>query len=312
MKHVFASLVCCALGALSLPAAAEDARSARADALFRQAQALLDAGKIDAACAKFEASEAWENGLGTLLHLGDCYERAGRSASAWHAFLEAEAMAQAKKDSNRAQIASERVAALEPKLARVVFVVPATSRVPGLAVQLGANTVPTTSWGMIIPVDAGVQHISVSAKGHRPWTMDLEVARSDAHEYRITVPTLEPLPEPAASSHRAAFRTAGVVTGSVGLAGIGAGAVFSAFSKNADDANTCARGTIQCQATKSSSANSYSQAATVSLALGGALLATGVTLFVLAPSADNQEQHSLRVAAHVATNGGRLQLEGAW
>jgi hypothetical protein len=119
------------------------------------------------------------------------------------------------------------------------------------------------------------------------------------------------MPEPN-TSRRTAFRTAGVVTGSVGLAGIGAGAVFSALSKSADDANTCARGVIQCTPGKANIANAYSEASTVSLAVGGALLATGVTLFVLAPSPDNQEKHALRVAAHVASNGGRLQLEGAW
>ena len=314
MRRLFATVCCSALCAtLAVPAAAEgdDERSARADVLFHQGQALLDSGKIDAACAKFEASEAWQNGLGTLLHLGDCYERAGRSASAWHTFLEAEAVAQAKKDLDREHVAAERVAALEQKLARVVFVVPPTSRVPGLTVQLGANTIPASSWGMIIPVDAGTQRISAFAKGHRPWSVVLDVSRTEGREYRVTVPTLEPMPEPV-SSRRAAFRTAGVVTGSVGLAGIGAGAVFSALSRNSEDASTCAHGVIQCNPSKSSSASAYSEASTVSLAVGGALLATGVTLFVLAPAPDNQERHALRVAARVASNGGRLQLEGAW
>ncbi|HWZ87388.1 MAG TPA: tetratricopeptide repeat protein [Polyangiaceae bacterium] len=310
MKHLLAGSFCSALCAIAVSAAADDTHSAHADALFRQGQALLSQGKIDAACAKFEASETWENGLGTLLHLGDCYERAGRSASAWHTFLEAEAVAQAKKDPDREQVAAERVAALEPKLSRVVFVVPPTSRVPGLAVQLGTNTIPASSWGMIIPVDAGTQRVSVSAKGHRPWLTDVEVSRSEGREYRIVVPTLEPMPEPN-TNRRTAFRTAGIVTGSVGLAGIGAGAVFGALSKNADDASTCARGVIQC-GSKSNTASAYSEASTVSLAVGGALLATGVTLFVLAPNPDNQEKHALRVAARVATNGGRLQLEGAW
>ncbi|HTA89736.1 MAG TPA: tetratricopeptide repeat protein [Polyangiaceae bacterium] len=320
MNHVITSLLSCALLATALPGfaqgpsstASDDSRSAHADSLFHQGQSLLDAGKVEAACAKFEASEAWENGLGTLLHLGDCYERAGRSASAWHAFLEAEAVAQAKKDSVREQVARERVAALEPKLSRVVFVVPSTSRVLGLSVQLGDNTIPAASWGTIIPVDAGPQRISASAKGHHAWVMNVDVSRTEPREYRITVPRLDPMPEPRASNRRSAFRTAGVVTGSVGIAGIGAGALFSALSKSTDDANTCARGVIQCTPAKSNTSNSYSEASTVSLAVGGALLATGVTLFVLAPSPDNQEKNSLRVAAHVASNGGRLQLEGAW
>ncbi|HEX3775208.1 MAG TPA: tetratricopeptide repeat protein [Polyangiaceae bacterium] len=313
MKCLVLSLTCTALLAVSLPAFADDQRSARADALFHQGELLLEAGKTDAACTKFEASEAWENGLGTLLHLGDCYERAGRNASAWHTFLEAEAVAQAKKDSDREQVAAERVAALEPRLARVVFVVPPTSRVPGLNVQLGANTIPSSSWGTMIPVDAGAQRITAFAKGHRSWTFTLDVSKNDGHEYRVTVPVLEPMAEPVAgSSRRATFRTAGVVTGSVGLAGIGAGAVFSALSRNADDSQSCSRPTPQCTPTKPNAANNYSEAAAVSFAVGGALLATGVTLFVLAPSPDNQEKHALRVAAHVASNGGRLQLEGSW
>jgi tetratricopeptide (TPR) repeat protein len=312
MKALLTHLCCCSLLAISGQVVAAEAHSARADALFLQGQALLDAGKLEAACSKFEASEAAENGLGTLLHLGDCYERLGRSASAWHAFLEAEAVAHAQKDVEREQVAAERVAALEPKLSRVVFVVPSTSRVPGLTVQLGDNTIPTASFGTIIPVDAGVQRINASAKGHRAWHLDVTVTRGDAREYRVNVPTLMPVPVPEPiADRRGAFRTAGIVTGGVGVAGLGAGAVFSALARNADDANTCARGVIQCTPGRSSKSG-YGDAATVSFAVGGALVATGVTLFVLAPAPDNQERHALRVAARVAPGVGRLQLEGAW
>jgi hypothetical protein len=70
---------------------------------------------------------------------------------------------------------------------------------------------------------------------------------------------------------------------------------------------------MQCTPSKSNKASGYSEASTVSLAVGGALLATGITLLVLAPSPDNQEKHApLRVAARVGGSGGRLLLEGAW
>jgi len=310
MKRFFAVVCLGAVCACALPARAEDERSARADALFHQGEALLESGKVEPACAKFEASEAWENGLGTLLHLGDCYERAGRNASAWHTFLEAEAVAQAKKDTDREQIAAARVAALEPKLARVVFVVPPTSRVAGLTVQLNGNTIPAASFGTMIPVDAGTEHISAFAKGYQPWNFELQVSRSESREYRVNVPMLALAPSPVAhSNRRATFRTAGIITGSVGIAGLGAGAVFGVLSKNDD--NNCPKGMPQCTP-KSSSSNGYAQASTVSLAVGGALVATGITLFVLAPAPDHQEKHALRVAAHPTSNGGRLQLEGAW
>ena len=313
-KLLFAGLLCTTWLGVTGSALADDAHSARAEALFRQGQALFDAGKIEAACTNFEASEAAENGLETLLHLGDCYERSGRNASAWHAFLEAEAVAQQKKDSERRQQAAQRVAALEPKLTRVVFDVPPTSRVPGLTVQLGQNTIPAGAWGSIIPVDAGVQHIVAYAKGHSAWQYDLTVPRGDTREYRISIPTLSPVSSPSVSNNarRRNFRTAGFVTGGAGIAGLGAAAVFSALSRSPEAANSCAPGTAQCVPSSTNERTSYNGAAAVSLAVGGTLLATGVTLLVLAPAPDHNDAHALRVAAHPTGNGGRLQLEGVW
>ena len=313
MKYFANALLCSALFAATCPALAQPqkahAPSARAEALVRQGQALLDAGRTDAACRKFEDSESLENNLSTLLHLADCYERAGRTASAWHTFLEAEAVAHDKQDVEREQAAALRVAALEPRLTRVIFVVPVTSRVPGLTVQLGSNAIPASAWGTLMPVDPGVQMITASAKGYRSWRFELD-ARGPDRRFHVNVPMLNPAPDPV-SNRRGIFRTAGVVTGSVGLAGIGAGAVFNALSHSNDDAGTCARGVVQCNSDKATRAG-YSTASTVSFALGGALIATGVTLFVLAPGPDDKEQHALRVAARYASSGGRLQLEGAW
>jgi tetratricopeptide (TPR) repeat protein len=307
--RLFQYMICGTLLLASCPAFAEGAHSARAEALSHQGQALLDSGQVEAACAKFEASNAWQVGLSTLLKLGDCYERAGRNASAWHTFQEASALAQSDKDTESGQRAAARLAALEPNLARITLIIPETSRVPGLSVRLGDNTIPPSSWGAPLPVDAGLQHVSASAKGHLPWAFNFEVAKGSGREYRVNVPTLDPVHDRYASRGHG-LRTAGVVTGSVGLAGIGASAVFSALSKSADDAGTCSRGIIQCGRPNTGSA--YSEASTISLAVGGALLATGVTLFVLAPSPDKQEKNALRVAARVTGSGGRLQLEGVW
>ncbi|HEY0468238.1 MAG TPA: hypothetical protein VGC79_28765 [Polyangiaceae bacterium] len=293
-------------------ATADSSRSARADLLIEQGRALLNSGDVETACSKFEASEALENRVNTLLQLGDCYQRAGRSASAWHSFLEAEAFAHVAKDAAHAQVAAQRIAALEPKLIRIVFVVPVTSRVPGLTVRLGANTVPPRSWGSPIAVDAGVQRVSVSAKGYYSWAVDIDASHGEGQQYRVKVPTLSPTPSAESAASRGnGYRTAGVVTGSVGLAGIGAGAVFSALSRSANEASTCVKGVVQCTPSTSNKLI-YTDAATVSFALGSALVATGVTLYVLAPSPDHKQENALRVAARYASSGGRLQLEGVW
>ena len=315
MSHTLPTLCCAALLLAASPAVARGAagnRSARAEALTQQAQALLDAGRVDEACAKFEASETAANDLGTLLKLGDCYERAGRTASAWHTFLEAQAVAQNKRDTEREQAATIRVAAVEPKLTRVVFIVPMTSRVPGLSVRLGPNTISPAAWGSSIPVDPGMERVSASAKGYATWSFDLDASQAQGRNIRVNVPALNPL-SMANADRQKAYRTAGIVTGSVGLAGLGAGAVFNALSSHGDDSKACAQGVVQCNPNRTPESNKYSNAAAVSFALGGALVATGVTLFVLAPAPDKQEKHALRIAARVAgTTGGRLQLEGAW
>lgn len=316
MTRLLPSFLCLALLTAALPAAAkspakaEVTRSARAEALLLQAQTLLDAGKVDAACSKLEASETLANGLSTLLRLGDCYERANRNASAWHTFLEAEALAQGKKDVESERAANLRVAALEPKLTRVLFIVPQTSRVPGLVLKIGPNTIPAAAWGNPIPVDAGVQQVTASAKGYRPWTVALDATHTEGQGFRVNVPTLQPAAAPKSSNRRSDVRTAGVVSGSVGLGALGAGAVFTALS-HSEDAGTCARGVVQCTP-QTTNRNNYSNAAAVSFALGGALVATGVTLFVLAPGPDEKESHALRIAARYINSGGRLQLEGAW
>src|SRR6516162_11727139 len=95
---------------------------ARADALFNAAKALTDAGNYADACAKFAESKRLAPGLGVTLYLADCYERIGRTASAWTEFRSAEGLARERNDK-RAEVARGRAQALEPKLNRLTVVV---------------------------------------------------------------------------------------------------------------------------------------------------------------------------------------------
>jgi predicted negative regulator of RcsB-dependent stress response len=75
------------LGWTTKSLAAEDtATLAAAEAAFDAARKHLDAGELDQACAKFEASQRLSPAVGTLLNLADCHERAGRTATAWATF----------------------------------------------------------------------------------------------------------------------------------------------------------------------------------------------------------------------------------
>src|SRR5580700_7484247 len=89
----------CAVSLGSATAAAQATTdSAKAEALFREASRLLAKKQYPEACAKFAESKRLEPGIGVTLYLGDCYERVGRTASAWAAFRDAEALAREHKD----------------------------------------------------------------------------------------------------------------------------------------------------------------------------------------------------------------------
>src|SRR5262245_11942087 len=64
--------------------------SAKAEELFREAHGLLKRAQYREACGKFAASQNLEPASGTLLALAYCQERAGRLASAWHDYRDAQ------------------------------------------------------------------------------------------------------------------------------------------------------------------------------------------------------------------------------
>src|SRR6187549_3176502 len=107
--------------------------AATAEALFREGRTLMDAGNYAAACPKLEESYAQDPATGTLLALGMCQERAGRTASAWATYSEAASRAKRDGRADRERAAREHMAALEPKLSHLTIdVEPSAAALTGL------------------------------------------------------------------------------------------------------------------------------------------------------------------------------------
>src|SRR5262245_52199416 len=68
-----------------------DDERAAAQVLFDEGRKLLKDEKIELACAKFAESMRLDHAVGTQLNLADCYEKLGRTASAWINWVEAAA-----------------------------------------------------------------------------------------------------------------------------------------------------------------------------------------------------------------------------
>ena len=62
---------------------------AAAEALFQEARQLMKTGAYAEACPKLFDSNRLDTAVGTLLYLGECYEKSGKTASAWTTFLAA-------------------------------------------------------------------------------------------------------------------------------------------------------------------------------------------------------------------------------
>ena len=168
---------------------------AAAEELFREGRRLAKEGNFVEACPKFEGSQSLDPATGTLLNLADCYEKVGRTASAWAAFLEVAELSRKEGNSKRTELAEQRARALEPRLSRLTINVPAASRLPGLLVLRDASTLPEATFGLALPVDPGKHEIVAIASGHERWITVVEVA-ADGARVTVDVPPLTRTPEP--------------------------------------------------------------------------------------------------------------------
>jgi len=187
-----------------------DAR-AQAEVLFQDARILMSAGNYTAACPKLEASQHLDPAVGTRLNLADCYEKSGRTASAWAEFLQTAKDAHKAGDERREAAANERVIAIEPRLSKLVVVVPAGA-IPGLALARDLNAIEPALWGVALPVDPGEHTIAARAPGRKPWMTFVEVPANQSVT-TVEIPTLElelagtATPAPAASQLDASLRS---------------------------------------------------------------------------------------------------------
>jgi hypothetical protein len=191
-----------ALGAAPTRAAAEpsDPDRALATELFKEGRALMNDGKIEEACARFEESQRLDAGGGTLLNVALCHEALGKTATAWSELVEALGIARRDRRDDRIAIAEAHIAVLEPKLARIVVVVPDAAVSDGLALARDGSTISRTVWGLAMPVDPGSHHIEASAPGKRAALLTVEARPGETT--RVEIPTLEDAPaaaEPAPS-----------------------------------------------------------------------------------------------------------------
>lgn len=343
---VFGGLIGClvALGSGHAAAQASASDKASAEALFDSALKAMKEGRFTEACPKLENSQRIDPGVGTLLYLAECYEKVGRTASAWATFREAASEAEASGQSKRAKAARDRIAKLEPQLAYLTIEVAESTRtLPGLKVRRDGADTGLGIIGQAVPQDPGTVKVDVSAPEHESFSVTIRV-QPGAHQ-TVLIPSLAmaesgpqaaavapvvteqqppaqkpaqqqpqppPAPGPEPSHPGTTQRVIGIAVGGVGLVGIGLGTYFglNAINKDKKADEKCSPTVCQEPADfdNADAAKTSATASTVSFIAGGALVAGGVLLYFLAPSEPSSVSLTPVVAPGYAglSVGGRL------
>jgi hypothetical protein len=297
-----AAALCGALGGAARAAPVSPDQAAAAEVLFQEARDLMDRGETAAACPKLEASLQLDEALGTLLNLATCYERTGRTASAWARYRQAAEWGRQRGDVKRTALAEASAAGLEPTLPRLTIRLESASGPAALIVRRDGSPVDAAAFGIAMPVDPGPHEVQAQAPGRAVWRQRVEVAAGEsfvavipatwlaaspvpAHDAVTTTPT--PAPEPAATAWQ---RPLGIALFATGIVAATTGLYFGRrAATTARDVEQACRPAAPCEWSavreKNAGIGRDQRRQWILLGAGAAAMAGGATVFLLGGAA---------------------------
>lgn len=304
-----------------------------AEALFEEGRKLIEQDDPARACPKFADSQRLDPSPSTLLNLGSCYEKLGKTASAWATYRGAASAAHALGRQGLVDVAQRHAAAIEPDLARVAITPSAPA--PEIEITRNGQLVGPGEWDVAVPVDPGVVAVEASAPNKKKWSTTIEVTQR-GKTVKLAVPALEDAPpEPTTTTTSAqmtgpAYDTAtltpgqvawqkptALVAGGLGVAGLVVGTVFvlNAKSKYDDSLELCPSDSNVCSPQGVSlrdEARSAGNIATVAYAIGAVSLAAGAVIWLTAPKPKKAVRAPTTAELHVSPSVGGLTMYGRW
>jgi serine/threonine-protein kinase len=281
-----------------------------------------------------------------LLTLGACYERVGKSASAWAIYKEAASAARAAGQQERTRFAEERVLKLAPELTRLALLVSAEAKVAGLEVLLDNQPIAPALFGVPFHVDPGSHLLTARAPGKTPWTTLLEV-KPRGGQLTLEIPKLSVASGAVASGAVASGGPAaalsggglpsaappydtpvgaeapadgnqkivGLLVGAGGILALGTGIGFGAAAASKDDEakRDCPSACLTEEAAElNSDARSLALVANISYALGVAAVATGAVLYLTAGPTAGSASAGLRLDPALGLGQAGVSLKGGF
>jgi hypothetical protein len=221
--------------------------------------------------------------------------------------------------------------------------VPPEARVSGLQVRRDGVEVGAAVWGTPIPIDPGDHTIDAAAPAKKTWSTTAKVGAA-AEQAHVVIPSLQDEPGPSgasaqvtpapvattpaptavvstpsaatppAESDGSTQRKIGIVVGGLGLVGIAVGGVFGgiAMGNESNSKTLCPTTVCSNVAAVQDDSNATNQAlvSTVAMIAGGAVLVTGVVVYLTAPK--KKAVTGLRVIPAFGAGEVGLRVGGAW
>ena len=282
---------------LGRSAQAQPSPLTRGEKLFREGRDAMAARDFVTACGKFDESYALEHVVTSLLNEADCEEKRGRIATSLRLWKEGSAKAD---DDAVKKLCAEHIAALEPRVPRLDVHI---GQVGLAGVTLTVDGAPFVA-GTPMPIDPGVHDVGATAPGRPAETQHVRI--DEASTKTITVlatvtatepPVVGPRAKPEESSSGSGVRTAGFVTGGVGLAGLVLfGATGIAVLTNHDD---CPH--YECPSSKRPTGLLAANAA--GLVVGVVGVVVGTTLIIVGGSKKEAPKAALWLGASPSLSG---------
>jgi hypothetical protein len=320
---------------------------AAAESLFQDARRLMQDGKFAEACPKLVDSNKLDPAVGTLLYLGECYEKNGQTASAWATFQAAAEAAFKVNQPERARVANDRASALWGKLSKIAITVTAAARAPGLEVKRDGVEVGQATWGVGVPVDPGEHSIVAKAPGKKDWSQIVRV-EPDGKVAAVEIPAIEDLsaPQPVVAAPTDVAqpvvtntqmdqgtytrrgntqRILAYVAGGVGVAGLVAGTVFGLEAKSKQNQSQSDHDCLSSDSTKCNqqgvdllhTGHTYATVANVGFTIGVVGLLGSAVLYFTAPASSppstaSTEVRHLTVTPVIGAQSSSLLVSGTF
>lgn len=295
---------------------------ATSEALFQKALDDMNRGAFESACPGFEESLRLDPRPGTLFTLAECFNKAGKSASAvarYQDYLDLYpklTAAQQAKQNDREKVARDERDRLKPTVPKLTIVLDAKSP-EGTVVKRDGVVLNKPSLGIPLPVDPGSHTVTAQAPGGPEAKQTFTIASGGSQQITLRA---EPAPGGAAGKPPSADgstgdtqRIAAYVLGSVGIAGLILGGTMGGLTlaekSTVDD--ECDPETKVCRSQEGidavDSAQTTGLVSTIGFAAGGACLGTAIIVFFTAPSAPDDAP---KVGFDFGPSGGSISLSG--